>query len=229
VTTLAQSSAGRAKGTKKVGLGFTVPELIADLGDIDPARIRWKPKPGTATVQDLIAINNSKNRGAIVELVNNTLVEKPMGAPESEAALELGRHVGNWNENVHLGLGLGADGIVQLFADIARAPDFAFYRHDQFPDGQMPEGQVPWMYPDLAVEILSPSNSKREMAKKRREYFAAGTRLVWEVDLAARTVVVYREPNAGVKLKSTDTLDGEEVLPGFKLPIAKWFKSLRLK
>lgn len=213
---------------RSVGLEFTLPELIADLGHIPLERIRLSPSPGTATVEDALANNESKFRKTIVELVNGTLVEKPVGAPEAEAAHKIGHQVETWNEKAKLGLGLGADGLVRLFKDSARAPDFAFYRFDQFEDGKPPTDQVPWMYPDLAVEILSPSNTRLEMARKRREYFAAGTRLVWEFDLSTRSVNVYREPNRGIRLEESDSLDGDDVLPGFILSLKKFFASLRL-
>ena len=231
MTSLAQRSGKRVKAKpriRNVGLGFDLRELMADLGDIPLERVRLQPPPGTATVEDVTANNDSESGRGIVELVDGTLVEKTMGAPEAEAALALGGYIFQWNEDLDFGLALGADGVVRLFKDTARAPNFAFYRHDRFEGGKY-QGQVPWMYSDLAVEVLSPSNTKREMAKKRREYFMAGTRPVWEVDLASETVVVYREANRGGLLKTTDVLNGEDVQPGFKLPIAKWFKRLKLK
>lgn len=231
MTTLSQRGGTKAKAKRKerlVGLQFNVAELVADLGDIPLKRIRMTPTPGTATIGDVTANNDSALRTATVELVDGTLVEKPVGMPESEAAMVVGGYLGEWNRKAKLGFFTGEAGVVQLFKDTARAPDVSFFRFDQFPQGQPPKGQVPWMYPDLAVEILSPSNTRRELTKKRREYFAAGTRLVWEVDLKTETVVVYREPNRGEKLTVTDTLDGENVLPGFTLSIREWMDRLTL-
>ena len=61
------------------------------------------------------------------------------------------------------------------------------------------------------------------MARKRREYFAAGTRLVWEVNPRRRTVTVYTGPRTSTRLTETDTLTGGDVLPGFSLPLAELF------
>jgi hypothetical protein len=82
------------------------------------------------------------------------------------------------------------------------------------------------LVPDLAVEVLSPSNTEAEMARKRQEYFAAGVRLVWMVDPDARTVTVYTAPDQSTVLGEVDTLSGDPVLPGFTLPLRDLFAEL---
>ena len=77
-----------------------------------------------------------------------------------------------------------------------------------------------------AVRIISPSNTTAEMQRKREELFAAGTRLVWMVDLSTRSVRIYRDPNRFQELTETDELDGEDVLPGFTLSIQELFATL---
>jgi Uma2 family endonuclease len=81
--------------------------------------------------------------------------------------------------------------------------------------------------PDLAVEILSPSNTPGEMRGKRDDDFRAGVSLVWEIDPRTRTVAVYhRAETTDAVLTIADTLDGEQVLPGFTLPLADLFGEL---
>jgi Uma2 family endonuclease len=80
--------------------------------------------------------------------------------------------------------------------------------------------------PDLAVEVLSKSNSPREMARKRDEYFRAGVRLVWEIDPRTRTVRVYTAVDLFEVLTVADTLTGGDVLLGFTLPLADLFADL---
>lgn len=80
--------------------------------------------------------------------------------------------------------------------------------------------------PDLAVEVLSESNTPGEMQVKRKEYFLAGTTLVWQVDPRRRVVVVYAAPEMSVTLTEADTLDGGIVLPGFSLPVRRVFERL---
>ena len=67
-----------------------------------------------------------------------------------------------------------------------RIPDVAFVSWDRFPDGEIPADPAPEIVPDLAVEVLSRSNSAGEMSRKVKEYFSAGVRLVWYVDPVAR-------------------------------------------
>jgi Uma2 family endonuclease len=78
----------------------------------------------------------------------------------------------------------------------------------------------------LAVEILSPSNTTREMRLKVREYFESGVRLVWIIDPVKRTAEVYSAPEVKRSLTESGTLDGGDVLPGFRLPLAKLFERL---
>jgi Uma2 family endonuclease len=87
-----------------------------------------------------------------------------------------------------------------------------------------PLGRKYWrMAPDLAVEILSPSNSASDVQEKVLEYLAAGSRLVWIVDPARRTVTVYKSARDIRILGAGEALTGEEVLPGFRLPLAALF------
>src|SRR5688572_33054470 len=109
---------------------------------------------------------------------------------------------------------------MELFAGLVRIPDVAFVSWARVPGGRVPAEPVPHLAPDLAVEVLSESNTPREMARKRREYFRATVRLVWEVDPRVRTVAVYVSDAAPLLvLTADDTLDGREVLPGFTLPL----------
>jgi Uma2 family endonuclease len=76
------------------------------------------------------------------------------------------------------------------------------------------------MAPDLAVEVLSPEDSPREVLDKVGEYLAAGVRLVWVIDPRASRAVRYRSLTDVHKIGPDGTLDGEEVLPGFCCPLA---------
>jgi Uma2 family endonuclease len=79
--------------------------------------------------------------------------------------------------------------------------------------------------PDLAVEVLSPSNRWRDVREKVADLLAAGTRLVWVIDPPRRKVTVYRALLAPHVLGPTDILDGEDVVPGFSLPVSALFSS----
>jgi Uma2 family endonuclease len=90
----------------------------------------------------------------------------------------------------------------------------------------LPQGPVPLLVPDLAVELLSASNTPGEMERKRREYFDAGVRLVWCVDIKTRTVAVYTSPGNPQVFSEQQVLDGADVLPGFTLPLGPLFAEL---
>ena len=80
--------------------------------------------------------------------------------------------------------------------------------------------------PDLAVEVLSPSNTRREMERKLAEYFAAGVRLAWLIDAAAQTAEVYTSPTEFVAIPRDGQLDGHDVLPGLRIELASLFAEL---
>ena len=194
----------------------TVADLIHDLGDIEPERIRMKPLPTTATEADL------EKAGKCVELIDGTLVEKPIRFGESELAGAILTHLHNFVRAHKLGRVAGPDGGIKLAEDRVRLPDVSFFQK-----GKLPKRSEVLAFaavaPDLAVEVLSPSNTPAEIKLKRKHFFDAGTRLMWIVDRTKRTVTVYTSKTKHRILKEDDPLDGGDVLPGFKLPLRELF------
>jgi Uma2 family endonuclease len=79
----------------------------------------------------------------------------------------------------------------------------------------------------LAVEVLSEGNTPVEIDQKLGEYFSSGTRLAWVIDPRPRTVAVYHAPGQPTRvLDESGTLDGEQVVPGFTLPVADLFRNV---
>ncbi len=99
--------------------------------------------------------------------------------------------------------------------DTVRAPDVAFVRAERIPPEGEPETSFWAIAPDLAVEVVSPSESKKDMEEKVADYLGAGTRLVWALHGRTRTATVYRPGRRPQPLTEDDQLDGEDVLPGF--------------
>jgi Uma2 family endonuclease len=202
----------------------TVEDLLHQLGDVPAWRIRLHPSPGTASEADVLRLHADEKR--LYELVDGTLVEKGMGYRESLLAVYLimclDRHVRPRN----LGLVTGEAGMLRLFAGMVRIPDVAFVSWARVPGGRVPTAPIPSLAPDLAVEILSGSNTPREMDRKRGEYFDAGVRLVWIIDPDARTVAVYTTPANPSVLTEHDALDGGAVLTGFTLRLSDLFAEL---
>lgn len=202
----------------------TLSDLLARLGDVPLDRIRFQPRPGTATVQDVIDL--ADHQGVLCELIEGVLVEKAAGFTESALAAYLASLLNPVVLPRNLGIVTGAGGAVQLLAGLVRIPDVAFTSWDRMPGRRCPTTPVPRLAPNLAVEVLSQSNTPGEMAAKRQDYFGAGVELVWEVDPDARTVSVYTTPTQTTLLTAADTLDGGSVLPGFTLALKDLFAEL---
>lgn len=102
--------------------------------------------------------------------------------------------------------------------DNVRCPDLSFVATGRFPDEREPVGfsTVP---PDLAIEVLSPGDRPGDVLEKVGEYLDVGTRLVWVIDPEKRSAVVYRSLTDVRVIGESDSLDGEDVVPGFSCPL----------
>lgn len=126
-----------------------------------------------------------------------------------------------------LGLCLGAGGGVQTAtdADTIRAPNGAFFSRARLPQRGLARRE--WLpAPDLAVEVMSPSGRFAKLVAKAEEYLEAGTTVVWLVLPDERAVLVYRRGRPTQTLEGTAVLDGEDVLPGFTLPLPDLWEGL---
>ncbi|HVX11215.1 MAG TPA: Uma2 family endonuclease [Pirellulales bacterium] len=202
----------------------TLADLQSRLGDIPLDRIRMCPPLGTATVQDVIEVEQKEGR--LCELVVGVLVEKTVGYTESLLAAVIVELLNAFVRPRNLGHVTGEAGTMQLMPDLVRIPDVAYTSWGRLPGGERPKDRVPRVVPNIAIEILSGGNTPREMAEKRKEYFSAGVDLVWEVDPARRCVAVYRSVNDFDTLTESDRIDGAAILPGFELPLAEVFAEL---
>jgi Uma2 family endonuclease len=197
--------------------------LIDRLGGIDPARVRLNPQPGTATEKDLIRVVDSKF-DVDCELVEGTLVEKaPVSVQENYAGTVLLAALQNFVSPRRCGVVLASQAMLRLAPGIVRLPDVTFIVPEKWRAWSVKKPAIGDFGPDICVEVLSKSNTPREQRRKRNEYFASGTRLVWEVNPRRRAVTVYTSPTASTRLTEADTLTGGDVLPGFQLPLADLF------
>ena len=196
------------------------------LGGVPLERVLFDPPPGTATEADLLRLAETGDR--LCELIDGTLVEKPVGLIESAIASNLSGELFIYNKRADRGALSGADSTLRMSSTgRVRLPDVCFFLKERLPRGVLPNEPIPTLAPDLAVEVISESNTPREMAQKLVEYFASGTRLCWYVEPRARTVAVYRAPGEpALILDINGTLDGEDVLPGFSLPVADLFRNV---
>ena len=199
----------------------TIAELLQQLGDIPAERVRLKPTPGTATKRDLLRLLDKFNIQC--ELVDGTLVEKPMGQIESRLGTWLSFYLCSYLQQHDIGWVSGSDAPHELISKLIRMPDVAFVSYGRLPEGEARKKPVASWAPDLAVEILSKSNTRKEIDRKRREYFDAGVQLLWVADPRKKTVKVYTSYDECVTLGVADILDGGTVLPGFQLSIGEWY------
>ncbi len=202
----------------------TLADLIERLGGIPPERIRFHPFPGTATIADVVRLQ--EKHGILCELVEGVLVEKAMGWEESNLGTVVIEHLNGWIRPRNLGLVAGADGTVEILIDLVRIPDASYVSWDRLPGRRRPKKAVPRVVPNLVVEVLSRSNTRKEMQRKRKECFKAGVELFWEIDPKKRIVRVYTSATEFETLSETDTLSGGQVLPGFEISLAELFSEL---
>jgi Uma2 family endonuclease len=204
------------------------PQTLADLwerlGRVPLERIRLHPAPGTATEDDVVRIDEHENR--LCELVDGTLVEKPMGAEESNVAWVIGSFIFAYLVQNDLGTCLGADGFLRISAGLVRAPDLSFISWAKLPRRKLPKTKVPDLIPDLAIEVISESNTPAEIKRKLGEYFDFGVRLAWVIDPRKRTARVHKSASRSVLVREHQSLDGGDVLPGFSVRLADLFRNL---
>jgi Uma2 family endonuclease len=161
----------------------------------------------------------------LYEVVDGQVVEKIVGAREIEIAAILGGYLFHFARVNRVGRSL----VEFLFRinvkkDLQRRPDVAFVSHSRWPfHRRVPDVPVWEMVPDLAVEVISPSNTAFEVQKKIHDYFEAGVAQVWVVYPDQAEVYVYASPTQIHVFQARQELDGGDLLPGFRLPLALLF------
>ncbi len=163
---------------------------------------------------------------SLYEVVNGKWEEKtPMGMLQAWIASTLLIVLGDFVRSHRLGKVISeALFVLDPATDLQRRPDLAFVSRQRM---GKPQQAAAWdVVPDLAVEVISPTNRAPEVLEKVHEYFAAGVRLVWVVYCDPRQVYVYRSPTSIQVLTPEDTLEGDDVIAGFALPVAKLFEDL---
>jgi Uma2 family endonuclease len=173
------------------------------------------------TPEDLLAMPDGKR----YELVGGQLVERKMGLESSWVGGRLHSRLDRHCEEHSIGWVLPADDGYQCFPQdpgLVRRPDVSFIRYGRLPGEVLPTGwgKIP---PDLEVEVISPNDSADELEVKLDDYQKVAVPLVWVVNLKSRTVMVYRRDGSVSRLRETDELSGEDVIPGFRCPVRDLF------
>jgi len=162
----------------------------------------------------------------LYEVVDGQVVEKKMSARETEIASILVGMLTPYLRTNRLGKVVGE----MLFRinpenDLRRRPDVAFVSHARWPfNRRVPNVPVWDMVPDLAIEVVSPSNSASTILRKVHDYFKAGVARVWVVYPEQTEVYIYSTPQQVQVVGIGQELDGGDLLPGFRLPVAVLFE-----
>jgi Uma2 family endonuclease len=150
----------------------------------------------------------------------------PAGGQHGDIVFKITLRLGVFVESKGLGSLLAADtGFwIARNPDTVRGPDLMFYSTSRIPSGGFPKTYLT-VPPDLAVEVVSPTDLFSEVTEKAESYVIAGVRLTWIIDPQRNRAHVYRPNQAVQTLSDIDTLSGEDVLPGFSLPLKDLFPS----
>jgi Uma2 family endonuclease len=159
------------------------------------------------------------------ELVNGRIVLlSPTGYLHGEIELDLGSELRSWARSTGLGRALvGEVGIyTQRDPDTVRAGDVIYISNERFAR----KGTSGYLdvAPELVVEVLSPDDRKGDVLTKVNEYLSAGVDRVWVVDSRLQTILSYRSTAGVQQFRKGDVLADDELLPGFRLPLAELFK-----
>lgn len=199
-----------------------IAELLHELGDIPPDRVRLDPLPGTATKRDLLRVHD---RHRLCELIDGTLVEKAMGTPESYIAIEVAFALRVYLTKHDIGYVYGADGLVQVRPHRVRAGcEFHLVVEATGSHGAVHSDHRP--RPRLGRRSVEPLEHVPRNRCKLEDYFRSGVRLVWIIDPKSRTAEIHSGPDEVEPIDEAGSLDGRDVLPGFTISLAKLFERL---
>lgn len=171
------------------------------------------PSAAPLSADDLLRARIPDKRTELVQ--GRLVVREPAGSRHGLVAMNLGVELAVHVKRTGGGAVFAAETGFKLASnpDTVRAPDVAFIAKDRLPSRDT--RGYPALAPDLVVEVLSPDDRPGEVLAKVGDWLSAGCRLVWVVDPERRVARVYRHDGSEAILTETDTLDGEDVLPGF--------------
>jgi Uma2 family endonuclease len=176
------------------------------------------------TAEDLFDLNVPDEK---TELVDGELLRmSPAGGEHGVVALRIGARLLTFVEERDLGVVCAAETgfLVRRDPDTVRAPDAAFVSRERMGKDRPPKKFWP-LAPDLAVEVVSPSETAELVQERLRDWFAAGTRAVWMLYPGTASVHAYRSPSEVRILQRDDVLTGDDdLLPGFSCPVAGLFR-----
>ncbi len=179
-------------------------------------------KVNLLTAEDLLELSSQGVRG---ELIRGVLCETmPAGMEHGEIAVALSSELRRYVRPLRLGRVVGSDAgvLLQRGPDTVREPDVYFISAERLPIDERVQGYLE-VVPEIVAEVISPGDSQRDVNDKTRMWLSHGVVLVWEIYPEERAIVVNNAEGPPVTLTEDDTLDGGDVLPGFRCPLRDIF------
>ena len=175
----------------------------------------------TVTLEEFSKLPETNVQRALVR--GEVIETMPPGGIHGSIAVKLAARLERWSEEQARGCVAVESGFVlEHNPDTLRAPDVSFVRSERIPETGIPEGF--WrLAPDLAVEVVSPSETAEEVREKIRDYLKAGTPLVWVVYPRTREVIEHTPDGLARAESGSDTLEHSDILPGFSCQVETLF------
>lgn len=174
------------------------------------------------TADELLKLPRGRFRYRLVK--GELVTMSPAGSEHGVVIMNLAVPLAQYVKANKLGIVFGAETgfIIEKNPDTVLAPDVAFISREHIPESGIPKKYWPGA-PDLAVEVLSPGDTAREVEKKVNQWLAAGARLVWTINPGRRSATIHRALGDAFTLSEKDELDGEDVVPGFRCRLSEIF------
>ena len=187
-----------------------------------PPPIQSKPKPALITAEEFMQMDSEGVKG---ELIRGVICETmSAGGEHGEVAANIIRHLGNHVSPRRLGRVAGTDAgvLLERAPDTVREPDVMYISAARMPLAVRVRTYYE-VIPNIAVEVKSPTDSRRETHDKARMWHSHAVPLVWAAYPETRTIDVHRADGSIITLTDADTLDGGEILPGFSVAVSEIF------
>lgn len=174
------------------------------------------------TADELLKLPRGRFRYRLIK--GELITMSPAGSEHGVVIMNLAAPLAQYVKANNLGIVFGAETgfIIEENPDTVLAPDVAFISREHIPESGIPKKYWPGA-PDLAVEVLSPGDTTREVEKKVNQWLTAGARVVWTVNPKQKSVTVHHASKETSTFSETDELDGEDIVPGFRCRVSEIF------
>ncbi len=182
----------------------------------------------TEMIEPFLDTGISSDHCYYYEIDDGHPVEKPrMGAEADQIMVILIRMIEAFSSG-KLGFCFSGHCGYQIFADrpkLVRFPDVSFIRSGRLPGNKVPRGYVD-VVPDLVVEVVSPNDKAENVEQRLTDFLRAGVPLAWMIYPSTKQVYVFHQGPSSLRLGEGDSLDGEDVLPGFSCALIDLFAGI---